>query len=72
MIRVLVDHVAQHASSLLLIALTAKSAAAPGDLFPRQQTQFVTHIEYDARLLMMAQANEVGPKILNQPHLPTN
>src|SRR5262252_8456285 len=72
MIVVLVDHVSQHAFRLPLVALPSQSAAAPWDLLPDQQTQLVAAIEHGARLLIMAQPDEVCSHLFDQRHLFAN
>ena len=42
MVPVRVNHIRQHPFGLCLIAFATQSAAAPGDFFPYEDTQFVT------------------------------
>ena len=68
-VAVLVDHVAEHAPRLLLVALATHAAAAPRDLFPNQQAQLIALIEHDARLLVMRETDEIRAHLLDHRHL---
>src|SRR5689334_5471024 len=72
MIAMLVDEIAQHPPRLFLVALAAEPTATPRDLFPREQTQFVAHVERDPRLLMMTKPDEVCAEVFDQPHFLAN
>src|SRR5215216_6138202 len=69
MVAMLIDHIAQHASRLLLVTFTAEAAATPRDLFPHEQTEFVAQVEDRARLLEMSESDKVCAEVLYQPHL---
>lgn len=69
MVVVLVDHIAQHASGLLLVSLSSQPAAAPRYFLPDQQAQLVTGFEHGARLLIVSESDEVRPHLLDQLHL---
>ena len=65
----LIDHIAQHAMRLLLPNVVADAAAAPWDLFPNHDAEFVAEIEDDARLLIMREPDEVRAHVLDHLHL---
>src|SRR6185369_13382775 len=65
----LIDHVAQHAARLFLVAVAAEAAATPRNLFPNEQAQLVAQIENRARLLKMAKTDEVCAEVFDQLHL---
>src|SRR5690349_24865352 len=69
MIAMLIDEIAQHAARLFLVAFAAEAAATPRNLLPHEQAQLVAHFEHRARLLVMAEPDEVSAEIFDQPHL---
>ena len=47
MIVMLVNHVPQHVAALLLVALAAKTTAAPWDFLPHEQPELITHLQHE-------------------------
>ena len=68
MVVMLVDHVAQHAMSLLLPRIVADSTSAPEYLFPNHNAELVAEIENDSRLLIVRQPNEVRANVFDHLH----
>ena len=67
-VAVLADHIGEHAACLFAVLLAAQSATAPRNLFPHQKPQLVAEAEDDFRLLVVAQADEVGAHCLDLLH----
>ena len=65
-VAVLVDHRASMSRACWLVALAAEAAAAPGDLLPDQQAQLVAQVQRQARLLVVAEPDEVGAHLLDR------
>ena len=65
---VLVDQCPEHVTALLPVAFAAKPAAAPGDFLPDEQAQLVAEVEDERCLLVVAEADEVGPHLLDLRH----
>ena len=42
----LVDHVLQHVTALLLVTLATQTTAAPRDFFPHEQPELITHLQH--------------------------
>src|ERR1017187_4779965 len=59
MVAVLIDQVGQHGACLLLPFFTHNAGATPRRLFPNQDAQLIAEVKHDARLLVMAEANEI-------------
>ena len=65
---VLVDQRPEHVAALLPVAFAAEPAAAPGDFLPDEQPQLVAEVEDERCLLIVAEADEVGPHLLDLGH----
>ena len=68
MIEMLIDHVFQHSTSLLLVDLSPNAATAPRNLLPNQNAQSITCVEHNPRLLIMSQADEVDAHLFHHFH----
>src|SRR4051812_26196766 len=64
----LVDQRAEHVLRLLAVPFAAEAAAAPGYLFPNEQAKLVAQFEDAARLLVVAETDEVHAHRLHQAH----
>ena len=62
----LVDHGAQHVLRLLAVAFAPEAAAAPGNLLPNQDAKLITELEDAARLLVVAEPDEIHAHVLHQ------
>ena len=69
MIVVLGDHINQHILRLVAICFITDSTTAPRNLFPHKNSQFVTKIEDDFRLLIMTKAYKIDAHFLHHLHL---
>ncbi len=52
--------------------VAADASAAPGDLFPDEDAEFVAEFEDAARLLVVCEADEVHAHVLDELHLLTD
>lgn len=68
MVAMLLNHIGEHPARLVLVALSAQTAAAPGYFFPDEKSQLVAEPQNDAGLLIVPQADKVGTHLFYLLH----
>ena len=62
------NHVRQHSFGLCLILLATQTAAAPGNLFPYKNAQFIAKRKNNVRLLVMSQPDKIHSHFFHERH----